>query len=149
VLLDAGYRCALFDGLNRFYAQADDTEALDVLSAPANVLDDFQPYNWMIRVEGLETELVRSIDYASNLERRVTELEGIDAHISSLPTVSELVAGLEQLVLRPKADGSDMDAEVNAPVVARLARVRDELRSLTQAVQRLGNEARSMLDRLA
>ncbi|SDJ42444.1 methyltransferase, FkbM family [Actinokineospora alba] len=43
-LLAAGYRCALFDGLNRFYAQADDTEALDKLSVPANVFDKYQPY---------------------------------------------------------------------------------------------------------
>jgi hypothetical protein len=45
ILLDAGYRCALFDGLNRFYAQADDEDALDRLLAPANVLDGFERYD--------------------------------------------------------------------------------------------------------
>jgi FkbM family methyltransferase len=44
VLLDAGYRCALFDGLNRFYAEAADDEALTVLAAPANVFDTFERY---------------------------------------------------------------------------------------------------------
>ncbi|GAA4413277.1 FkbM family methyltransferase [Actinokineospora soli] len=42
VLLAAGYRCALFDGLNRFYAQADDTTALERLAAPANVFDGYE-----------------------------------------------------------------------------------------------------------
>src|SRR6185295_16380429 len=39
ILLDAGYACALFDGLNRFYAKADDPEALRTLASPANILD--------------------------------------------------------------------------------------------------------------
>jgi FkbM family methyltransferase len=43
-LLDAaGYRCALFDGLNRFYAAQNDTEALRTIAAPANVFDRFEP----------------------------------------------------------------------------------------------------------
>jgi FkbM family methyltransferase len=44
MLLEAGYRCGLFDGLNRFYAQATDTDALAALAAPANVFDDFERY---------------------------------------------------------------------------------------------------------
>ena len=51
ILDAAGYRCALFDGLNRFYAQADDHEALTVLASPANVLDRFDPWPWVERVE--------------------------------------------------------------------------------------------------
>jgi FkbM family methyltransferase len=46
VLLEAGYRCALFDGLNRFYAEAGDEEALRRLSAPANVLDAYERHDW-------------------------------------------------------------------------------------------------------
>lgn len=42
LLLAAGYRCALFDGLNRFYAKANDEEALASLAAPANVFDDYE-----------------------------------------------------------------------------------------------------------
>jgi FkbM family methyltransferase len=42
LLVAAGYRCALFDGLNRFYAAEDDTEALARLAAPANVFDKFE-----------------------------------------------------------------------------------------------------------
>jgi FkbM family methyltransferase len=44
ILVAADYRCALFDGLNRFYAKTTDTEAITRLSAPANVFDDFRTY---------------------------------------------------------------------------------------------------------
>ena len=54
VMLAAGYECALFDGLNRFYARNDDAEALETLSAPINVFDDAQPWHWVRRVEQAE-----------------------------------------------------------------------------------------------
>ena len=41
-VLSSGYVCAVFDGLNRFYVKEDDTEAINALMAPANVLDDFK-----------------------------------------------------------------------------------------------------------
>ncbi len=46
MLLDAGYVFAMFDGLNRFYAQSDEPELLQQLAIPANVFDDFVPYAW-------------------------------------------------------------------------------------------------------
>ncbi|MDQ3403563.1 MAG: FkbM family methyltransferase [Actinomycetota bacterium] len=51
ILLDVGYRCALFDGLNRFYAERSDDEALSLLAAPANVFDDFERYTDRVRLE--------------------------------------------------------------------------------------------------
>jgi FkbM family methyltransferase len=42
LLVEAGYRCVLFDGLNRFYAQESDREALEVLAAPANIFDAYE-----------------------------------------------------------------------------------------------------------
>ena len=41
-VLSSGYVCALFDGLNRFYVKENDTEAINALMAPANILDDFK-----------------------------------------------------------------------------------------------------------
>jgi FkbM family methyltransferase len=54
LLLAAGYRCALFDGLNRFYGQADDDEALEKLGTPANVFDDFEPWSTVVCRSELE-----------------------------------------------------------------------------------------------
>jgi FkbM family methyltransferase len=59
VLLAAGYRCTLFDGLNRFYAQADDDQALACLSVAANVTDDYVPYPHASRVAALDAEVHR------------------------------------------------------------------------------------------
>lgn len=42
-LLECGYMLALFDGLNRFYARADEPELAAALSVPANVTDRFIP----------------------------------------------------------------------------------------------------------
>jgi FkbM family methyltransferase len=42
-VLDAGYRLALFDGLNRFYARQHETDLWRLLSVPANVFDRWMP----------------------------------------------------------------------------------------------------------
>jgi FkbM family methyltransferase len=41
-VLSSGYVCALFDGLNRFYVKEHDSDLLQLLAIPANVLDDFK-----------------------------------------------------------------------------------------------------------
>jgi hypothetical protein len=56
-LLAAGYVCTLFDGLNRFYAQADDTEAITVLSTPVNSSDGALPWRFVQKVQELEEAL--------------------------------------------------------------------------------------------
>ena len=43
MLLEVGYRFAMFDGLNRFYAHADEPALVQRLAIPANVFDDFVP----------------------------------------------------------------------------------------------------------
>ena len=48
-LLMAGYRLALFDGLNRFYARSDEEQLLERLSVPANVLDNYIPWRCAVR----------------------------------------------------------------------------------------------------
>ena len=51
MLIEVGYRLAMFDGLNRFYAQADEPALLQALAIPANVFDDFVPYAWAHQVD--------------------------------------------------------------------------------------------------
>jgi FkbM family methyltransferase len=78
MLLDAGYRCGLFDGLNRFYAQSDDAEALSRLGAPANVFDEFERYDVLQQAKALE-ELragrAAEIGYARRIEGELRELQ--------------------------------------------------------------------------
>ncbi|ADJ41940.1 Rossmann-fold NAD(P)(+)-binding protein [Amycolatopsis mediterranei S699] len=78
MLLDAGYRCGLFDGLNRFYAQADDAEGLKLLSAPANVFDDFEPYALAkLRAQFTASEAARpgEVGYIRRLEETVAQVQ--------------------------------------------------------------------------
>jgi FkbM family methyltransferase len=49
-VLAAGYELALFDGLNRFYARDDEPELRERLAVPANVLDNYIPYRWAVRL---------------------------------------------------------------------------------------------------
>ncbi|WP_330271733.1 FkbM family methyltransferase [Lentzea sp. NBC_00516] len=76
LMVEAGYRCALFDGLNRFYAQADDTEALELLAVPANVFDDYT------RAEVAEQREARmaEIAYIRRLEEALREAEQTKQH---------------------------------------------------------------------
>jgi hypothetical protein len=65
MLLEAGYRLALFDGLNRFYAHADEPELLQTLATPANVFDNFVPYAWTRQVDQAQ-------QWAHSLEEALT-----------------------------------------------------------------------------
>lgn len=47
LLFDAGYRFALFDGLNRFYFRAEEPELRERLEVPVNVLDNFVPARFL------------------------------------------------------------------------------------------------------
>ncbi|TMR04354.1 FkbM family methyltransferase [Actinomadura soli] len=55
-VLEAGYRLALFDGLNRFYARNDEPELYERLTVPANVLDNYIPYACARRAGLIEPE---------------------------------------------------------------------------------------------
>jgi FkbM family methyltransferase len=80
ILLDVGYEFALFDGLNRFYVHANEPDLRDVVATPANVLDDYVPYEWARRVdeaarwaEVLEARLAECTAWAQDLERARAE----------------------------------------------------------------------------
>lgn len=84
IVLAAGYRLTLFDGINRFYAAAEDHEAQAVLSAPANVLDGYEhgaTAAWRVQAEtsteyalSLEAARAETEAYARSLEARLDNL---------------------------------------------------------------------------
>ncbi len=78
LLLDAGYRCVLFDGLNRFYAREHDALARRLLAAPANPVDDYVRYDLVHQTEEacrLAGERAALEARCARLERRVASLE--------------------------------------------------------------------------
>jgi len=63
IVLRAGYRCALFDGLNRYYAKKNDKRMLQLLSLPPNPFDEYVPFKWwaMVAPELREQYLQRNL----------------------------------------------------------------------------------------
>jgi FkbM family methyltransferase len=104
-LLAHGYRFALFDGLNRFYAHEDEGDELfDALSKPANVLDGYDPYRYVAELDGAK-------DYISSLEDALSR-EGVDARFLKLKAGSLPSAGLDHAdadELRLYAKGLEAD----------------------------------------
>ena len=68
MLLEVGYRFAMFDGLNRFYAHADEPALVQRLAIPANVFDDFVPYAWAHQVDQAQ-------QWAHSLEDALTQAQ--------------------------------------------------------------------------
>jgi FkbM family methyltransferase len=77
-VLDAGYRLVLFDGLNRYYVRSDEPELAQALSAPANILDNYETAaSRRLRelVSRFESELRETRSWATSLSERVVWLE--------------------------------------------------------------------------
>lgn len=78
-VLGSGYVCALFDGLNRFYVKETESELLNMLLAPANVLDDFKSI--------LQLELEQGISSAQNtINAYVEQFSSAQRYAESLQT---------------------------------------------------------------
>ncbi|MDQ4132796.1 MAG: FkbM family methyltransferase [Actinomycetota bacterium] len=57
ILLEADYVFAAFDGLNRYYVRFEDSELVAMLATPANVFDDYVPYEYARQIESCRWQL--------------------------------------------------------------------------------------------
>lgn len=57
ILLAAGYGLAAHDGVNRYYLRDEDRDLLPRLATPANVTDEFVPYEYLREIESLRARL--------------------------------------------------------------------------------------------
>jgi len=106
-LLRAGYRCALFDGLNRFYAQADDDEALERLAAPANVFDEYEPH-W--KAQFLADVAAGAAGQAGYLKRLEAVIAAATlARERDARTIAELTEAVRRLERQNQAAERDRD----------------------------------------
>lgn len=111
LLLAAGYRCALFDGLNRFYAQSSDGEALACLAAPANVFDEFERADAAAARAALaESRVGRAaeIGYIRRLEEIVREAQ--EARAKDAGYVETLEHALREAQQQSMRDGRRLAA---------------------------------------
>src|SRR5262249_39077279 len=80
-VIERGYECVLFDGLNRFSPTAHAHEPRDPLARPANALDAYEPWRWIREIES-------SKEYADALndevERANAEVEKAQRHVEML-----------------------------------------------------------------
>lgn len=75
IVVDAGYVCALDDGLNRFYVAAGDAEAIAALRVPANVHDDFVRRADEERLRAASAAMAEAAAAYAALDGRARELE--------------------------------------------------------------------------
>jgi FkbM family methyltransferase len=111
LLLAAGYRCALFDGLNRFYAQAADAEAADRLAAPANVFDEYERADMVAcrtALERLRIDRAAEIGYIGRLEEVVREAQ--EARVKDAGHVETLEHALREAERQSTQDSSRLAA---------------------------------------
>jgi FkbM family methyltransferase len=76
-LLDAGYLCVLFDGLNRFYCRSGDQEARDKLGLPAYCLDRFVTHREQVlraTIERVDELLGESRELLSHVRQESEDL---------------------------------------------------------------------------
>ena len=130
MLFEVGYQLAMFDGLNRFYAHADEPALLHALATPANVFDDFVPYAWAHQVDqaqqrahGLEDALTRTRQERDQQYEKVARACATARHAQDQAAIDhESIAVL----------GDDLNAAQSRTARARAEtdRVRTELHAL-------------------
>ena len=79
ILLDAGYRFAAFDGINRFYVEPDHEHLIPALEYPVSALDGFVPVSLrdlQVKLDEACGELVAKRSEADDLRQTVARLEG-------------------------------------------------------------------------
>lgn len=106
MLLEAGYQCALFDGLNRFYALTSDDTALRVLGAPANVFDSFETY--LSKQE--RDERIAVSNYARRLENALHEANAARQQAAeSLDRLQRVGSDAERPSTEPERHAAERD----------------------------------------
>jgi FkbM family methyltransferase len=128
VLLKAGYCCALFDGLNRFYVQTGDDEARARLAAPANVFDDFERFDVVSQRQELEDFVANraaEVGYARRLERSLEQAAAAGEEAKAyIRTLEDNAAASERRLNEAARHMAALEARVGELEVAALAATR-------------------------
>lgn len=98
VILAADYRFATFDGLNRYYVRSEDDSLIPALRVPANVHDEFQPYEWLRLVRETEAKLTAANARADAAEAELGPLRAEAADLRQ--AVAKMEAALTDSVPR-------------------------------------------------
>ncbi|MGH8434013.1 MAG: FkbM family methyltransferase [Pseudomonas sp.] len=99
LILDAGYKLALCDGVNRYYVAEERLELLAPLSLPPNILDDFQLCSGhalshsVADVQALQADLHNSMQRADLADARLAAI-----YSSRLWKVAKVITSVKRLL---------------------------------------------------
>ncbi|CAN5872337.1 FkbM family methyltransferase [soil metagenome] len=91
LLLDADYKFAYFDGLNRFYVRAEDPDLLSKFDTPVSCLDEYEPYEYLWQMKYYSRQLAAS---------RVLREDSDQAAAAAAAAQNELRIQLQQMQTR-------------------------------------------------
>ena len=115
MLFEAGYRLALFDGLNRFYAHADEAALLQTLAIPANVFEDFVPYVWRRQVDQAQQWAHSLQEALTHLRQERDQLYESEARACATASDAEAQAAMaDESTARALAEAHSVRAELSA-----------------------------------
>ncbi|HVK16685.1 MAG TPA: FkbM family methyltransferase [Fimbriiglobus sp.] len=111
LVLAAGYLYATFDGLNRYYVRHEDADLVPVLQTPANVFDDYVPYEQdraEREVAALRAEVEANVRERMALQDVAREQEGrlVGLYADLDAVQAELTALRQRTVPRPAFDAA-------------------------------------------
>lgn len=95
-LLEAGYRCVWFDGLNRFYLADEHPELQDAFAAPPNVFDDYvaiERLRIQERLAAAHQQLAQAQAHERALEARVEEIHAALQSVQAQARITARQAG--------------------------------------------------------
>ncbi len=130
ILFEVGYRFAMFDGLNRFYAHSDEPALLQKLAVPANVFDDFVPYAWAHQVDQAEERAHSLEDALTHAQRERDQLRENVARACATARDAQdhaAIADKRTAILRDDRNAAQLRT---ARALAETHRVRTELQAL-------------------
>lgn len=100
-LLESGYHFANFDGLNRYFIRHEDRDLAGRLATPANVLDDFAPFEYLRPIHELRHSLEQT---RAALEAARAECAQAKARLAPLdqvgPTTLAVARRLQRVAVR-------------------------------------------------
>lgn len=113
-LLRADYRFALFDGLNRFYVREEDAALHNLISAPANVLDDYIPFRcaqWREEASQRDAAMARA---ASSEQALASSEQTLASSVQALGASEQALAETRAELARSQAALRDATTELAA-----------------------------------
>lgn len=130
ILVDAGYRMTLFDGVSRFYVSEDHPELVGELSYPACSLDDYVPVRAHlqdVRVDELTRELAETHEQVLRWRQKA---------VAYWADAMAKIQKSDDAAAKAVSDAARSRTQL-AKIRERLKDVREERRSLRAQVQRL------------